>query len=228
MPALAEWYVELSAKGAKEAKAAIDEINKELEEGERNAEKFRASAGRAFNVVLATMTAMVAKGLQNTEEGDRLAAAFDRVAVAVTNALLPVIEGITIALEFVADAFESMGLAGQTAFLLIAAAAAMLMAVLTGGIAPILTAIGLGVAGIVTMVKGASGDTEPNQVTKKKEKEKEGRRMSFESGEEVFSRIQGSIAGGNVLDKQLGVLKEISANTSGTEKGVKRARPAVA
>lgn len=225
MAALAEWFVEISSKGHDQVIKHTDEIKKKTKEAEETTKKWDKAmqmVSRGFMAAVAGAAMMVRKGLENTEEGDRLAKAFDRVAEAITNTLLPVIEAITVALEWVADAFDQVGPHGQTAILMIAAAAAALMAILTGGIAPALAAIGLGVGAAINLAQGE--DRQESKVTKKAEK---GSKSSIEDPTAVFKRIQEKVAGGGLEKENNSLFKQIAVNTAlGAAAGAKM-KPAV-
>lgn len=101
MGVLAEWVVQISAKGAEAAKGAITGIGGALE-------KVQTFAKVAFASMSVGLLGIVKAGLQGTEEGARMAAAWEKLSQKIAAVFLPVVEKVTEVIERLADWFDSL------------------------------------------------------------------------------------------------------------------------
>ena len=216
-------FIEISAKGTGKAKKDVDDIKQKVEQGEEATKKWDkaiTAMSRGFMAATAAATLLLKKGLNNTEEGERLGKAIEKVAERVASLLLPIINFVTTAIEMAADAFDYMGAHGQTAFLMLAAAAATFMAVISGGIIPALAAIGLGFAAIVNLSEGE--DRKPSKVTKKSDK-----KLAVEDPTAIWKRIQETVSGMGFERENNASLKSIAGSSLRSADNLARLKPAV-
>ena len=220
MGMLADWYVQLSTKGKEKVEKDIDDAGKALDKAKEKAKKFEETLNTAFLVATGGITAFVMKGLSGTEQGERMAAAFQVLAETIASIFLPAVEMLTAGLIKLAGWLDKLGTEGQFAILAFGTAVATAMAIATGGITAIITAIA-GLAGMIGLVTTRVKGAEMKRVSPLQQA------PAFEKSEDTFKRIQTGIMGGTTQEQILRETRNQVQATRDVEKAVRRTNPAV-
>lgn len=165
MGLLAEYYVQLSAKGDRELSRTLDDGEKKMTKLQETGKKLEQTLSRAFLISSASVLGFVRAGLQGTYEGERLSLAFQRLNQQLAAIFLPVIKAVTDGLQRMTAWFRSLSGAqqdmimktvGWTLALLGVAVVLTKIMVIANPIVLALGAIALAIAKIVEAFQGAS------------------------------------------------------------------------
>lgn len=157
MSLLAEWYIQLSTRGKGQADKDIDDTKKGLEKAAESSKKFEGFVKNAFTVAAGVVSGFVRAGLSGTAAGERLAYVFTQFSREVASVFLPVIQLATAALEKITDWLRNLSGSGQAAILAIGAAIATAVAVATGGLSAVLSAVVLVTAAFYRFMQATEG-----------------------------------------------------------------------